>query len=108
MKAGKEYYSVNSDTIVKCIAIGVNGYAFVDGVGGKGFIRGNSWVIVPSAFHLWKEYKEPQKGVFWVNVYSAGSRSGAVGHLTRQEADNAANGNRIACVEVPWVEGQGL
>lgn len=59
----------------------------------------------------WKEYKEPRKGTRWMNVHS-----GEDGNIftstweTKEQADRNRyfSATRIACVEVPWVEGQGL
>ena len=56
---------------------------------------------------------EPKRsGEVWVNIY--GSYEVRV-HNTRQEADESADGKsqfegktRIACVRVPWTEGEGL
>lgn len=70
-------------------------------------IRSHSYTAWP-----WKEYKEPRKGTRWMNVYS--SEDGIIFTSTwetREMADRnsyVVNHTRIACVEVPWVEGQGL
>jgi hypothetical protein len=50
------------------------------------------------------EYHEPKKGTVWVNIYSAWGYT----HESRALADQLASTHRLACVEVPWVEGQGL
>lgn len=64
-----------------------------------------------SSAYEWKEYKESRKGTRWMNVYSSliGNIYTAT-HETKEQADRILqNGKqRIACVEVPWVEGQGL
>lgn len=49
---------------------------------------------------------EPKRtGKFFVNVYQGYS---AVGHATREFADFNAGSERMACIEVNWVEGQGI
>lgn len=68
-------------------------------------------VVRLSLDYSWKEYKEPLKGTRWMNVYS-----GADGNIftstreTKEQADRNRyfSATRIACIEVPWVEGQGL
>ena len=55
---------------------------------------------------LWKEYKEPQSGTVWINIYPPGQ--GSLAYKTRENADTSSLAARIACIEVPWVEGQGL
>lgn len=60
----------------------------------------------------YKEYVEPKKGTVWVNIYKTGSTTDSRNFSCRQDADEQSNylgvGNRLACVEVPWTEGQGL
>ena len=51
------------------------------------------------------EYKEPKRGTVWLNVYPDCI---VITHTTRDIADSRAGPNRIACIEVPWVEGQGI
>jgi hypothetical protein len=54
------------------------------------------------------EYVPIRKGSFWVNIFD---NVGPHIFMSRQAADRSATGvswGRIACVEVPWVEGQGL
>lgn len=66
--------------------------------------------VVPSDRVL-TEYVEPKKGKVWLNVYDSGATSV---YRHRDDADRTAsadfhiNNPRIACVEVDWVEGQGL
>lgn len=59
----------------------------------------------------WKEYKKPRKGTRWINIYS--SASGNIFTSTWETKEQAnrhlySSATRIACIEVPWVEGQGL
>jgi len=60
----------------------------------------------------WKEYKEPRKGTRWMNVYSY--PDGCIytnTFKTKKEAETDGrliNTIKLACIEVPWVEGQGL
>ena len=66
--------------------------------------------LYESSAYEWKEYKGPRKGTRWMNVYSSpiGNIYTAT-HETKEQADRILqNEQRIACVEVPWVEGQGL
>ena len=57
----------------------------------------------------WKEYKEPRKGTRWMNVYS--SPRGDIyttTYETKENANKLKTMQKIACIEVPWVEGEGL
>jgi len=47
----------------------------------------------------------PKKHVYWVNFYSDDY---CVEHFTKEEADNCASNDRIACVRVEFSEGDGL
>lgn len=60
-------------------------------------------VITEEIFAYVTEYKEPKKGVVWVNIY----RDGCISYRNLEAANQYSSG-RIACIEVPWVEGQGL
>lgn len=44
-------------------------------------------------------------GEAWANIYKSGT---LCAHPTRETADAMGTINRIACVRVPWVEGEGL
>ncbi len=46
-----------------------------------------------------------RSGTVWVNVFEDGF---AIGHTTRRAANMGTQSNILACVEVPWTEGQGL
>ena len=49
---------------------------------------------------------EPKRsGKVWVNIYP---NEGHHGHNKREEADDHARRGRLACVRVPWTEGEGL
>ena len=68
----------------------------------------SSCLVEPATFEAeFKEYKEPRKGTFWLNI----GPDGVVVYKwsSRALADAAVSvRSRIACIEVPWVEGQGL
>ena len=53
---------------------------------------------------------EPKRnGEVWVNIYvSDGGSILSVSWVSRQDADKNAHPARIACVRVPWTEGEGL
>lgn len=53
----------------------------------------------------WEEYKEPLKGEFWINIYQDGS---ICKHSIKEAAHKASGFGRVACVRVPWAEGEGL
>jgi len=51
----------------------------------------------------------PKRHTAWINFYSSDLLSHFnIWHATKEEADRGAGSNRLACVEVPWFEGQGL
>lgn len=50
-----------------------------------------------------EEYVPLKQGVCYVNIYPNNS----IAHNTKKKADERA-GFRLACIEVPWVEGEGL
>jgi len=58
----------------------------------------------------YKPYVEKKRGVLFVNVYYCQGMNGSLPwagvYTNRSDADNCVN--RIARIEVPWVEGQGL
>lgn len=68
--------------------------------------------LYESSAYEWKEYKKPRKGTRWMNVYSY--PDGCIYTNTFATLDEAETDGRLintiklACVEVPWVEGQGL
>lgn len=55
----------------------------------------------------WKEYKEPVKGEFWLNIYPNQLEIIKL-HKSKHEADEHAHKTRLACVHVKWTEGEGL
>lgn len=69
-------------------------------------------LVEKQEFKFFTEYKEPRKGTVWVNVYiDSKDKIHHVSHESRYLANVSANSctfKRIACIEVPWVEGQGL
>lgn len=52
--------------------------------------------------------KRPKSGSFWMNVYALGAEYWSFTHVSKAKADEVCDGDRIACVEVKWEEGQGL
>lgn len=50
--------------------------------------------------------RKPVKQKRWINIYPSCNSSSP--YSTKEEADKWATGDRIACVEVEFVEGQGL
>jgi hypothetical protein len=83
-------------------------YAKIDG--SKGILEYTTNGITDDYYsyspHAYEEIKEPLKGTLWVNVYPDDIYSQT--HLTRENADRQAMSNRVACIEVFWIEGQGL
>lgn len=65
-----------------------------------------SSIVTRNYYDVVKEYVEPKKGKVWLNIYAIGS-AGYV-YTSKNTADRNANIGRIACVEIDWVEGQGL
>ena len=52
---------------------------------------------------------EPKRsGEVWVNIYAIESAMHFNGYTTEEQADYNALPKRIACVRVPWTEGEGL
>ena len=49
---------------------------------------------------------KPQKLKRWVNMYAG--ISACSGHPTKEDADNGATPDRIACIEIEFEEGDGL
>ena len=49
---------------------------------------------------------EEPKHSLWLNVYQV--EEAACGHATRENADKHASGNRIACINITFKEGEGL
>ncbi|WP_422363164.1 hypothetical protein [Pyruvatibacter mobilis] len=77
------------------------------GPSGAWGLDGSSSSFQPNA-DLVSEWKEPRKGEVWVNVYAEQDQVSFV-FTTRKAADEAAEfGVRLACIRVPWTEGQGL
>ena len=68
--------------------------------------------LYESSAYEWKEYKEPRKGTRWMNVYMYNDGSiYSSSFESRRDADRDCiliNLTKIACIKVPWVEGQGL
>ena len=58
----------------------------------------------------WEEYKEPLEGKCYVNIFqNAHGEMHTSSYPTRIAADNTYFAKlRIACIEIPWKEGQGL
>jgi hypothetical protein len=114
MQVDKIYYNTSSDKYYKLLAIiSGQGYLFqryshltgklYEGQGKKMFIPNEEFVQA-----RWKEYTPKQSGTVWVNVYGNVGRLSAVAHNSKEVANEEAGKNRLACVKVDWVEGQGL
>lgn len=61
----------------------------------------NGEAVNPISHHFLRWRVRPQKLKRWVNVYSDT-------HATREDADRGADGDRIACIEIEFEEGDGL
>lgn len=82
------------------------------------YVSGNQFLLKrpDGSLHLsndmelkyYSEYVEPKKGMVWVNIYGNGSWSFSTKGNADRDASRYGIGPRIACVEVPWTEGQGL
>jgi hypothetical protein len=69
------------------------------------------YVLETDAIHdldLIEEWREPKTGTFWVNVYPFKIINISRIFDSKNEADDHANQERIACIEVKWTEGDGL
>lgn len=66
--------------------------------------------VLASGIHCHEDivapWVEPRKGTIWVNIYNNPNSTG--GHSNRADADQSATDNRLACIQVDWIEGQGL
>lgn len=96
-EVGKKYKSEASGIIFLCVAIDIDGKAIF-----KNPNHGNLFYVYPMGTYT--EYKEPKRGTVWVNIYENASFA----FRTKDGADRHSSSERLACVEVPWVEGQGL
>lgn len=56
---------------------------------------------------LYEEYKEPEKGEFWVNIFKNQSQWLRT-HPTKESADEYGKGMRLTCIKINWTEGEGL
>ncbi len=54
---------------------------------------------------LIEPWTEPRTGEFWVNVYDTHA---TINYSSKENADELAASDRLACVKVTWTEGQGL
>lgn len=101
-KVGQKYRCGAGATVCTCIGFTTKNVPVVE----YETIAGVSVVQAPSSKN-WEEYKEPLKGEYWVNIYP---NFAGILHLTREKANEhqKENSKRIACVRVPWTEGEGL
>lgn len=107
-EAGKKYFFKDTPKeIAECIYISPSGRPLVRYENGYEVLLDPQWDHTRDYRKNYVEYIEPKKGTVWVNVYDYGCGTPAC-HLTRGAADLYAGKNRLACVEVHWVEGQGL
>lgn len=88
-------------------------YYFV-GFNDKGqavFCQGNNpFILDKDLFTNLVEYKEPKRGTVWLNIASTGTYGEAWASKTIADMHqyNSIGLERLACIEVPWVEGQGI
>jgi hypothetical protein len=105
MEVGKTYKTKNTPSYTyTCHGYDEVGNAVltsVDDLNGK---HRFAVLVQPESFSYYEKYNPPRKGTVWVNVYDGVSGL----HSTRDSAERCAAVGRLACVEVPWVEGQGL
>lgn len=67
------------------------------------------WPLTERHEDSYEEVVEPKTGTVWVNIYPLNGRrsfSSKLGADIYKETER--DGVRIACIEVPWTEGQGL
>ena len=57
-------------------------------------------------YDLISTWEEPRSGTYWFNIYN--NHCGNHPSKTKDIAESVATIDRIACVEVNWVEGEGL
>lgn len=67
-------------------------------------------IITENEEHYYVEHKEPQKGTVWLNIYeNIKGDYWSTCHKDKDVAKHfATQFKRLACVEVPWTEGEGL
>lgn len=64
-------------------------------------------INIDNALRHWCKIPVRHKG--WMNLYPNNSSSlGVLLYSSKKEADDRAIGNRIACIEIEFEEGQGL
>ena len=108
---GKKYTSPHcSGWIYECLGFMDNGNAILHSK--KENIRDCINYAKPDDLKngLYEEYKEPEKGEFWVNIYVNSYKDSTQWlkiHRTRESADKGGD-IRLACVKVDWTEGEGL
>lgn len=64
-----------------------------------------------SIYDLVRPWVEKKRGTFFINVYMADQPYAGGEFSTREAADKSAadvKRKRLACVEINWIEGQGL
>ena len=103
-----EIYYVDTNRRIKYYYVGPNNLVKDQGV----FQEISSGITYiwryESPTYEWKEYKESRKGTRWMNVYENDAvEFYSTTFASKSDADSCKT-NRIACIEVPWVEGQGL
>lgn len=96
---GKKYKGLLSQTIRECVFVS-NDFVILRRSDGREIAFEK--LSKDSLNHV--EYVEPQKGEFWVNVY----KHYIVYYPTKEKADGMSRNDRLACVKVPWTEGEGL
>lgn len=96
-EVGKKYKHQVVDRIATCIAFTSRGQPVLEW-DDNGIVHSD---VVP---YYWSEYKEPKRGTVWINIY----KNMAMPYNSKEHANRFSDPSRLACIEVPWVEGQGL
>jgi hypothetical protein len=64
-----------------------------------------NWLITPNGSTDIQWRIKPEPITAWINLYQNGT--GSI-WLTKEEADNCANINRIACIQISYTPGEGI
>lgn len=108
-EVGKKYKRPSNwysgDEVFECIFVSPRGWGVL-----KALSDGSEGLFQPD--NEWLSYVEPRSGTKFVNVYDNNGDIWMSSCKDKKEADKIAQKmvvpKRIACVEVHWVEGQGL
>jgi len=105
-EVGKKYKNKNPKYGVafKILAVGPEHILCTQGDSSRSII----WTTFREREEDFEEVVEPKTGTLWLNVQGPDSNWDHGLYYTRKDADKYAMPGRIACIEVPWTEGQGL